>query len=139
MPGMRPLRASTDMGSINPGDAQRGCYSRCGDVCEQRLNFCMNLSGVSQSGRVAGSQAEIPAAWRRRDCDASALDFTLCAATVPADLAASRICSLWNVAAHDPQYFRSARIYVPQILQMDCAFGAAGAGGIGGAPVISRR
>jgi hypothetical protein len=33
----------------------------------------------------------------------------LCAAAVPADLAASRICSLWKVAAHDPQYFRSGR------------------------------
>jgi hypothetical protein len=32
--------------------------------------FWMNASGVSQSGRGDGSQAEIPAAWRRRDCDA---------------------------------------------------------------------
>src|SRR6516164_7768233 len=98
----------------------------------------MNASGVSQSGRLEGSQAEIAVAWRRRDCDTSAFASALCAATVPADLAASRICSLWKVAAHDPQYFRSERMDVPQILQMLSGFGAAGAGGIGAPPWVSQ-
>jgi hypothetical protein len=56
----------------------------------------MSASGVSQSGRADGSHVEIAAAWRRRDCDAMALALALCAATVPLDLAASRICSLWK-------------------------------------------
>src|SRR5215469_16825286 len=39
MPWMRALRASMDMRSIDPGNAQSGGYGRLGDVCKQRLNL----------------------------------------------------------------------------------------------------
>jgi len=35
---MRALRTSTDMGGIDPGNAQSGCYGRRGDVSKQWLN-----------------------------------------------------------------------------------------------------
>jgi hypothetical protein len=38
------VSASTKVGGIGPGDAQRGCDGRRGDVCEQRLNL---LNGAS--------------------------------------------------------------------------------------------
>ena len=60
----------------------------------------MNASGVSQSGGGRGG----PTLRSRRHGDAetgeaSTLASTVCAAKIPADLAASRICSLRNVAA----------------------------------------
>ena len=76
-----------------------------------------------------GSQADLARALCRADCDLSAFALALCAATLP-DLAASRISSLWKVAAQDPQYVLSERIDLPQILQTPCGFGGVAAGGI---------
>jgi hypothetical protein len=45
--------------------------------------FWVKLLAFSQSGRPEGSQAEIPAAWRRRDCDTTA--FALLGAPAHAD------------------------------------------------------
>src|SRR3974377_1101810 len=117
MPRVRALPASPDVGSINPGDAKGSCDGGRGDVHEHRLNLLYENLGsqpIRKGGRVPCRNA---AAWRRRDWDASAFALTLCAATVPAVFAASRICSLWNVGVHVPQYFRSGRMDVPQILQ----------------------
>jgi hypothetical protein len=100
--------------------------------------FSVKVSAFNQSGRVEGSQEEIPTAWRCRDCDAVAFASALCAAAVPADLAASRICSLWKMGAQDPQYFRSGRMDIPQILQTLCGFGGVGTGDTGAPPWASR-
>ena len=81
--------------------------------------FCVKASAFSQSGRLEGFQANLARAWCRADCDLTALASALCAATVPADLAASRIRSPWKVAAHDPQFRSEPRRVLQEARQSD--------------------
>ena len=62
--------------------------------------------------------ADLAVAWCRADCDRTVFALALCAPSVPADLAASRICSLWKIAAREPRVLqrlitRRCRIYNP--------------------------